>query len=148
METESQAAQLAELEQSDEFDFWTQIILGKHVDVMASPASLPNLKQWLLVRSLDWHVMVADVETLIQLEKIPAGNSSSRTSSLHSMDWTSYHPIEEIYEWFNYLETTFDFCETEIIGQTFEGQNMIIMKVCKGGCGNKPAMWIGRSSIN
>merc|ERR1719384_318007 len=86
--------------------------------------------------------MVADVETLIQLEKIPAGNSSSRTSSLHSMDWTSYHPIEEIYEWFNYLETTFDFCETEIIGQTFEGQDMIVMKVCKGGCGNKPAMWI------
>jgi len=28
------------------------------------------------------------------------------------------------------------------IGQTFEGQGMIVMKVCKGGCGNKPAMWI------
>jgi len=142
VETESQASQLAELEQSGQFDFWSHIILGKHVDVMASPANLLNLQQWLLVRNMDWHVMVADVETLIQLEKIPAGNSSTKVNSGHAMDWTSYHPIEEIYGWFDYLETTYDFCETEIIGQTYEGQNMIIMKVCKGGCGNKPAMWI------
>merc|ERR1712172_438574 len=142
VETESQASHLAQLEQSEEFDFWSQIIVGKHVDVMASPASLITLQQWLQARSLDWHVMVADVEALIQLEKIPAGNSSTRAESSHSMDWTSYHPIEEIYGWFDYLETTYDFCETEIIGQTYEGQNMIVMKVCKGGCGNKPAMWI------
>ena len=149
VETEAQASQLAQLEETEEFDFWSPIILGRHVDVMASPASLPDLQQWLLARRLNWHVMVADVETLIQLEKIPAGNSSStRAESSHSMDWTSYHPIEEIYGWFDYLETTYDFCQTEIIGQTYEGQNMIIMKVCKGGCGNKPAMWIGRSSIN
>ena len=149
VETEVQASQLAQLERSEEFDFWSQIIVGKPVDVMASPATLPILQQWLQARSLDWHVMVADVEALIQLEKIPAGNSnSSRAESRHSMDWTSYHPIEEIYGWFDYLETNFEFCETEIIGQTYEGQNMIIMKVCKGGCGNKPAMWIGRSSIN
>merc|ERR1712004_569898 len=41
-----------------------------------------------------------------------------------------------------YLEQTFDFCEKELIGQSHEGQDMIVMKVCKGGCGNKPAMWI------
>merc|ERR1711981_1001455 len=41
-----------------------------------------------------------------------------------------------------YLDQTFDFCEKEVIGQTHEGQDMIVMKVCKGGCGNKPAMWI------
>ena len=148
VETEVQASQLAQLERSEEFDFWSHIIVGKPVDVMASPATLPTLQQWLQARSLDWHVMVADVEALIQLEKIPAGSSSTRAESRHSMDWTSYHPIEEIYGWFDYLETNFEFCETEIIGQTYEGQNMIIMKVCKGGCGNKPAMWIGRSSIN
>merc|ERR1712038_1274887 len=142
VETEAQASQLAQLEETEKFDFWSPIILGRHVDVMASPASLPDLQQWLLVRNMDWHVMVADVETLIQLEKIPAGNSSTKANSGHKMDWTSYHPIEEIYGWFDYLETTYDFCETEIIGQTYEGQNMIIMKVCKGGCGNKPAMWI------
>ena len=67
------------------------------------------------------------------------------------------------------MEQTFDFCEKELIGQSHEGQDMIVMKVkahylgmfpdikkklfktfiqvCKGGCGNKPAMWIDRSTI-
>ena len=45
------------------------------------------------------------------------------------MDWTSYHALEDIYGWFDYLETTYDFCEKENIGQTFEGQDMIVMKV-------------------
>merc|ERR1712241_26802 len=143
VENESQAAELDKLERSGEYDFWSNfIVIGKHVDVMASPERLPILHQWLSDNGMTWSVMVADVESLIQLEKIPAGNSSSRTNSQHSMDWTSYHPIEEIYGWFDYLETTFDFCQTESIGQTFEGEEMIVMKVCKGGGGNKPIMWI------
>ena len=139
---ESQADELVKLERAGEYDFWSEIILGKHVDIMASPERLPVLHQWLANLGMDWHVMVPDVEVLIQLEKIPAGNNSSRTNTQHSMDWTSYHPIEEIYGWFDYLETTYDFCQTESIGQTYEGEEMIVMKVCKGGCGNKPAMWI------
>ena len=45
------------------------------------------------------------------------------------MDWTSIHPLEKIYGWFDYLEATYDFCESEIIGQTFEGRIMKVMKV-------------------
>ena len=45
------------------------------------------------------------------------------------MDWTSFHPLEKIYGWFDYLEATYDFCESEIIGQTFEGRIMKVMKV-------------------
>ena len=30
---------------------------------------------------------------------------------------------------FDYLEQTFDFCEKELIGQSHEGQDMIVMKV-------------------
>ena len=42
---------------------------------------------------------------------------------------SQYHPLEEIYGWFDYLESTYDFCETEIIGETYEGRQMIVMKV-------------------
>ena len=62
------------------------------------------------------------------------------------MDWTSYHGLEDIYDWldvylifphflsafcsrFDYLDRTFEFCEKEVIGQTHEGQDMIVMKV-------------------
>ena len=41
---------------------------------------------------------------------------------------SQYHPLEEMYGWFDYLESTYDFCETEIIGETFEGRQMIVMK--------------------
>ena len=47
------------------------------------------------------------------------------------MDWTSYHSIEDIYGWFDYLEETCDFCQKETIGQTYEGRDMVVMKVCK-----------------
>ena len=59
----------------------------------------------------------------------------------HSMDWTDYHPIEDMHSYFDYLETNYDFVTTESIGKSYEGSDMRIAKVCKGGCGNKPAMW-------
>ena len=35
---------------------------------------------------------------------------------------------------FDYLDSTFDFCEKEVIGQTHEGQDMIVMKVLASTC--------------
>ena len=31
---------------------------------------------------------------------------------------------------------------TETIGQSYEGADLRIAKICRGGCGNKPAMYI------
>ena len=31
---------------------------------------------------------------------------------------------------------------TEVIGQSYEGRDLRIAKICRGGCGNKPAMYI------
>ena len=31
---------------------------------------------------------------------------------------------------------------TEIIGRSFEGRELMMAKICRGGCGNKPAMYI------
>ena len=58
------------------------------------------------------------------------------------MDWEEYHSMEDMYSYLDYLESTYDFVTTEIIGKSFEGQDMKVAKVCRGGCGNKPAMWI------
>merc|ERR1711973_312659 len=119
---ETDAKAISELE--NKYDFWTQIRIGHHVDIMASPDNLE------------------DLQPLVELEKKASVKAKTKLWAGHNMDWTSYHALEDIYGWFDYLETTYDFCEKENIGQTFEGQDMIVMKVCKGGCGNKPAMWI------
>merc|ERR1711892_1441809 len=139
---EQEAAKLKSLEEENLFDFWTEIMLGKHVDVMASPENMGALEMWIETNGLKSSVMIQDVAPLMELERIPAGNNSGEAKLAHNMDWTSYHALEDIYGWFDYLETTYDFCQTENIGQSFEGQEMVVMKVCRGECGNKPAMWI------
>ena len=40
----------------------------------------------------------------------------------------------------------YDFVETEVIGQSWEGRDLKIIKICKDGCGNKPAIWIDGGS--
>ena len=42
-----------------------------------------------------------------------------------------------------FLQDTYDFVCLESIGQSHEGSEMVVAKVCRGGCGDKPAMWIG-----
>merc|ERR1711872_1090532 len=138
----NEAETLRKLREDGLFDFWTEIRIGKHVDIMASPLTLVSLKKWLDLHSLSSTTMIADVGPLMKQELVNVGNSTIKEKVGHSMDWTSYHPLDEIYGWFDYLESTYDFIETESIGKSYEGQEMIVLKVCRGGCGNKPAMWI------
>ena len=58
------------------------------------------------------------------------------------MTWTRYHSLNDIYSFLDYLEDNYDFVSTDSIGKSSEGTEMRIAKVCKGGCGNKKAVWI------
>ena len=58
------------------------------------------------------------------------------------MTWYQYHSLEDMYVFFDYLEKKYDFVNTEVIGTSFEGRNMRVVKVCKGGCGTRKAVWI------
>ena len=40
------------------------------------------------------------------------------------------------------IADTYDFAETEVIGHSYEGREIKIIKICKEGCGSKPAIWI------
>ena len=48
---------------------------------------------------------------------------------------TSYH--------FSFLEREYpDVVTVKSIGKSYEGRNLTLIKVCKGGCGKKPAIFI------
>ena len=66
---------------------------------------------------------------LIEIEKIPSEVTNGQQSRVHRMDWVEYHSLEDIYEWFDYIETKYEFCEQEIIGESYEGREMRVMKV-------------------
>ena len=49
----------------------------------------------------------------------------------------------QIMEHLDEVASQYDFVETEVIGQSWEGRDLKIVKICRGGCGHKPAIWIG-----
>merc|ERR1712080_452410 len=113
--TQEQGAALAQLRESG-VDFWTEPIVGRNVDIRVPPHQAEQL-----------------------LDAAPMVKGVMRNG--HSMDWTSYHPLDDMYSYLDYLEATYDFVTTESIGKSYNGQDMRIIKVCRGGCGNKPALW-------
>merc|ERR1712215_40031 len=123
VENEAQAELLLQLEEQGGFDFWSEVGLGRPLDVMTAPETKETLTQWLDDHSLQWSVMIEDVGVLIQGQLIPAANAPEPHAK-HNMDWSSYHAMEDIYGWLDYLEATFDFVETEVIGQSHEGQDI------------------------
>ena len=59
------------------------------------------------------------------------------------MTWIDYHDHHNIDSYLDYLVKTYDFVELENIGESYEGRQMRVLKVCRSGCGNgKPALWI------
>jgi len=135
--TVEQANILAGLENS--LDFWTDVGVGRNVDIQVSPNSLQSLLDVLDRNNIKHTTIIMDVQKIIDMSKMTKGGAAREG---HSMDWTSYHPLEDIYSYLDYLESSFDFVTTETIGKSYEGTDMRLAKICKGGCGNKPAMWI------
>jgi len=126
----------------DHYDFWTEVREGRSVDIMVPPGKQAQLEEDLQLLKISHEVMIEDVQQLIELEKIPAASAETAKDTKHSMTWTEYHSLEDMYTFLDYLETTYDYVSTEEIGLSYEGRAMRLAKVCKGECGNKPAIWI------
>ena len=143
VDTAEQAELLAGLR--DQFDFWTELRPGRTVDIQTGPDERGWLAALLAWAGLHHATLIPDLGPLVAASKMVSGNIS-RAGAGHSMDWTDYHPLEDMYSYFRYLESTFNFVSTESIGKSYEGTDMRIARVCRGSCGNKPAMWIDGSS--
>lgn len=91
--------------------------------------------------------MIIVLQTLIdeeqeKMEAIAKAKSMDRKFRQYRMDWDTYHPLEDFYEYFDQLDVQSEDVSVENIGQSFEGRDMKVLKICKGGCGNKPIMYI------
>ena len=122
--------------------FWNEGRVGGHADVMVSPDALQEVQKQLLRRNFQFSTMIENVGKLMKLEKVPAGGDRDEVKAEHPMTWTEYHSQDDVEAYLDYLAATYDFVEVESIGESFEGRPMRVIKACKGGCGNKPAMWI------
>ena len=48
--------------------------------------------------------------------------------------------MEDMYSYMDHLEQTVEFVTIQSIGKTFEGQDMRVLSVCRGGCGHKETL--------
>jgi len=140
VDTVEQADTLAAIQSN--YDFWTEVGVGRSVDIRVSPDQVDKLMEVLNRVSIKSSIMIHDVESLLDITNMVPVSEEQRVKQGHSMDWTSYHPIEDMHSYLNYLRDTYDFVTLDTIGQSYDGSDMIFAKVCRGGCGNKPAMWI------
>merc|ERR1711874_485223 len=90
---------------------------------------------------MGFEVMIPDVQKLMVMEAAVAEHRAALNPH-HSMTWDAYHPLKDMYSYLDYLEKHYDYVTTEVIGKSFKGRKMRLAKVCRGGCGHKPAVWI------
>jgi murein tripeptide amidase MpaA len=125
----------------EDYDFWTEVRSMGPVDIMVPPGRHDQLGQDLELKGISYEMMIPDVQKLIDLEKV-ASSGREAPHPKHAMTWTEYHTLEDMYTYLDYLEETFDFVSTEVIGQSSEGRDIRVASVCRGGCGEKKAVWI------
>ena len=70
--------------------------VGGNVDIMAGPSHLAELVAGLDANGIGHSVMIEDVQSLTEERMMPKGGP-------RDMDWESYHPIEDMYDYFDYL---------------------------------------------
>jgi len=126
----------------DGIHFWNEGRIGGNADVMVAPQDIERVKANFLHHRFEFTTMIENVGDLIRLEKIPSNRDKPDVNSQHSMTWDEYHEQDHFEDFLDYLADTYDFVEVESIGESYEGRPMRVVKVCKNGCGNKPAMWI------
>ncbi|XP_016841765.1 carboxypeptidase B isoform X3 [Nasonia vitripennis] len=58
------------------------------------------------------------------------------------MEWTSYHRLEDIHGYLDYLANTYpQLCSVMTIGRSVEGRELKVLRISKGTA-NAPALWI------
>jgi len=129
--------------ESINWDFWKDPAPGRQADLMAPPHFINKLRSWLEEHGIDFHVMVDDVEELIQKTRpksrtkdypeIRAGN--------YTMDWEDYHDHSTHNEFLSALADSTDWAHVINIGQSYEGRDMNVLAITKAGPG-APNIWL------
>ena len=143
METAAQAALLAGSGELELLDLWTELGPGRSLDIRVAPHQAAALARLLDRAGVQRRVMIPDLGPLVAGAGMgPGVGREVAARQGHSMDWTQYHPIEDMHSYLAFLQHTYHFVCLESIGRSYEGQETVIAKVCRGGCGHKPAVWI------
>ena len=114
-----------------------------HVDILVRPDNIKIVTERLKEKKIKYKILIENVQDLFDTSNMSSIFLSPKNNDGHRMTWDSYHSNEDINDYLNFIAKTHShIASLESIGESYEGRVMKVLKVCKEGCGNKPAMWI------
>ncbi|NXP14386.1 CBPA1 Carboxypeptidase, partial [Thinocorus orbignyianus] len=127
-----------------QLDFWVAPHgLGKPVDIRVPFASLQPLKVHLESNGISYSIMIEDVQTLVDHEKMEMlRGRRGLPLSTDAFDYSTYHNLDEINAFIDLLVAENSNLVSKLeIGRSTENRPLYVLKFSKGGT-NRPAIWI------
>ncbi|XP_068595174.1 carboxypeptidase A5 [Brachionichthys hirsutus] len=144
---EAQLSLVKDLEGVEEFelDFWTDVThVASPVDVRVPFHSLQSLKTYLESHSIEYSVMIRDLQVLVdeEQEEMDAAVRFAEPRSTDSFNYAAYHTLSEINSFQDMLVAENPKMVTKLkIGESYERRALNVLKFSTGGT-NRPAIWI------
>ncbi|XP_057375289.1 carboxypeptidase B-like [Daphnia carinata] len=113
-------------------------------ELLVAPQVQKELKVKLTQANISYVIKINDLQTTIDNGTAKHNTSSINTKAGHSMDWTSYHRLVDIYGYLSYLASTYPGrVELINIGTSYEKRPLYVVRIFN--CSSsvvKPAIWI------
>ncbi|XP_011494644.1 PREDICTED: carboxypeptidase B-like [Ceratosolen solmsi marchali] len=143
LEADEKADYLSYLQERGDLSLWTGNDTA--IDVLVLPDVIPRVSRFLRQRHVKYDVIIPDLQQAINSEnpiKSQQEIEDLEGRNGHRMDWTSYHRLDDIHGYLDYLANTYsDICSVMTIGKSVEGRPLKVLRISKG-VDNAPALWI------
>ncbi|XP_076334627.1 carboxypeptidase B-like isoform X2 [Tachypleus tridentatus] len=124
-------------------DFWVSpSYINRSVDIMLSTERRLMVEELLSNNSIQKEVMIENVAKAIEIEQGFDENDELVGRSPPTF-FSSYHRLDEIHKYMKSLESKYPkLASTFSIGKSFEGQDLLVLKIRSGKDTKKPIIWI------
>ncbi|KAG9477169.1 hypothetical protein GDO78_002525, partial [Eleutherodactylus coqui] len=142
---EDQVLCLQHICRSSQLDLWKplqpeDINVRRVVHVRIPFVALQSVKEAMLQCSLSFKILVDNLSQLIANEE---ATRRRRRRTISDYDYTTYHPMEDIYEWMNLMaEKHSDLVTQHNLGSTYESNSMKYLKISKPSNSSKKIIWM------
>ncbi|XP_063142488.1 carboxypeptidase A5 isoform X3 [Rattus norvegicus] len=132
-----------EIQKPQKVDFWRGPARPSlPVDMRVPFSELPSVKAYLKSHGLAYSVMIKDIQVLLDEERDAMARSRRLERSTNGFSYSSYHTLEEIYNWIdNFVAEHSNLVSKIHIGKSFENRSILVLKFSTGGP-NRTAIWI------
>merc|ERR1712141_71458 len=110
-------------EDNERTEIWS--MRRNEIDVMVTKESVETLQKVSSLSHTPYTILIDDIERLISAQKRKA-NLYPNPESTHNMTWDKYYSNTEIMSYMDNIADTYDFAETEVIGNSYEGREIKI----------------------